>query len=31
MGGFAWVLGNADHDVTPNINQVTPKANQLHA
>jgi hypothetical protein len=31
MGGFAWVLGNAEHDVTPNINRVTPKANQLHA
>ena len=31
MGGFAWVLGNADHDVAPNINRVTPRANQLHA
>ena len=31
MGGFAWVLGNADHDVAPNINQVTPNANQLNA
>ena len=31
MGGFAWVLGNANHDVKPNIDQVTPKANQLHA
>jgi uncharacterized protein len=31
MGGFAWVLGNVDCDVTPNINSVAPKANLLHA
>ena len=31
MGGVAWVLGNADQDVTPNIDRVTPKANQLSA
>ncbi len=31
MGGFAWILGNVQYDVTPNIDRVTPKANQLHA
>lgn len=29
MGGIAWALGNVDADVTPNITQVTPKANEL--
>lgn len=30
LGGFSWVMGNVDADVTPNIDQVTPEANQLH-
>ena len=30
LGGFSWVLGDADADVTPNMAQVTPKADQLH-
>ncbi len=29
LGGIAWALRNIDADVTPNIDQVTPKANQL--
>ena len=29
LGGIAWALGNAEADVTPNIAQVTPGANQL--
>jgi len=29
LGGFAWVLGMADADVTPNIDQVTPGASHL--
>jgi type 1 glutamine amidotransferase len=29
LGGLAWVLGNVDADVTPNITQVTPQADQL--
>ena len=29
LGGIAWALRNVDADVTPNIDQVTPKANQL--
>jgi len=29
LGGFAWVLRNAEADVTPNIRQVTPGANTL--
>lgn len=29
IGGFAWVAGARDADVTPNIAQVAPKANQL--
>ncbi|NLX96162.1 MAG: ThuA domain-containing protein [Rhodopirellula sp.] len=29
-GGFSWVMGNADADITPNIDRVTPKADQLH-
>jgi type 1 glutamine amidotransferase len=29
MGGFDWAMGNVDADVTPNIDQVTPKANEL--
>ncbi|MFZ5829603.1 MAG: ThuA domain-containing protein [Planctomycetota bacterium] len=29
LGGVAWCLGNAEADVTPNIEKVAPKANQL--
>jgi uncharacterized protein len=29
MGGLGWALGNADADVTPNIEKVTPRANDL--
>ena len=29
LGGFAWVMGNTDYDVRPNIDEVTPHANQL--
>lgn len=29
MGGLAWTLGNAQADVKPNLDQVTPQANQL--
>jgi type 1 glutamine amidotransferase len=29
MGGLAWALGNVDADITPNIAEVTPQANQL--
>jgi uncharacterized protein len=29
LGGIAWTLRNVDADVTPNIEKVTPKANQL--
>jgi uncharacterized protein len=29
LGGLSWVLKNVDADVTPNIDQVTPKANQM--
>jgi uncharacterized protein len=29
LGGIAWTLGNAEADVTPNIAQVTPGANEL--
>jgi uncharacterized protein len=29
LGGLAWSLGNVNADVTPNIKQVTPQANQL--
>ncbi len=29
LGGFAWAMGNVNTDVTPNIDKVTPKANQL--
>ena len=29
LGGFAWTLGNVEADVTPNIDKVTPQANQL--
>jgi uncharacterized protein len=29
LGGIAWALGNVDADVTPNIAQVTPGANEL--
>ena len=29
LGGIAWALRNAEADVTPNIAQVTPGANEL--
>lgn len=29
MGGITWAAGMADADVTPNINQVTPNANEF--
>ena len=29
LGGLAWALGNVDADVTPNVQQATPKASQL--
>jgi type 1 glutamine amidotransferase len=29
LGGMAWALGNIDADITPNIDTVTPAANQL--
>ncbi len=29
LGGIAWTLGRLDHDIKPNIDQVTPLANQL--
>jgi len=29
LGGFAWALKNVDYDVKPNVDQVTPGANQL--
>ncbi len=29
LGGIAWTMGNVEADVTPNIDRVTPKANQL--
>jgi type 1 glutamine amidotransferase len=29
LGGFAWAMGDKQFDVKPNIEQVTPKANQL--
>jgi uncharacterized protein len=29
LGGIAWAMGNAKADVTPNIDKVTPQANQL--
>ncbi|MGQ9820463.1 MAG: ThuA domain-containing protein [Thermogutta sp.] len=29
VGGFAWVLGESDFDPVPNIDRVTPGANQL--
>jgi uncharacterized protein len=29
LGGMAWSMGNVDADVTPNIERVTPQANQL--
>ena len=28
LGGFDWALGNASADVKPNIDKVTPQANQ---
>ena len=29
MGGFEWAMGDVDADLTPNLDKVTPKANQL--
>jgi len=29
LGGIAWALGNVEADVTPNVREATPKANQL--
>ena len=29
LGGLAWTMRNVDADVTPNIAQVTPGANEL--
>lgn len=29
LGGMAWVMGNVEADVTPNVDKVTPRANQL--
>jgi hypothetical protein len=29
LGGIAWVLGNVEADIRPNIRQVTPKADDL--
>ncbi|HJT76368.1 MAG TPA: ThuA domain-containing protein [Gemmataceae bacterium] len=29
LGGLAWAFGNVDADTTPNIEKVTPKANDL--
>jgi hypothetical protein len=29
LGGIAWALGNAEADIPPNIQQVTPQADQL--
>jgi hypothetical protein len=31
LGGMAWALGNVSADVTPNLDQATPKANELPA
>jgi uncharacterized protein len=31
LGGIGWALRNVDADVTPNIAQVTPKANDIPA
>ncbi len=30
VGGLNWAVGNVEADVTPNIDKVTPEANQLH-
>jgi hypothetical protein len=29
LGGFAWVLGEKDADITPNIAQAAPHASEL--
>jgi type 1 glutamine amidotransferase len=29
LGGLSWALKRVDADVTPNIDRVTPRANQL--
>jgi hypothetical protein len=28
-GGLSWSLGNVDADIAPNLEQVTPKAEEL--
>ena len=30
LGGIAWALGDVDADLSPNVDQVAPKAEQLH-
>jgi uncharacterized protein len=30
LGGMAWILGNTEFDATPNIDEVTPHARELH-
>jgi len=30
LGGLAWAMGNVAADVTPNVERVTPLANQRH-
>ena len=30
LGGLAWALGNVDVDVTPNVDEVTPRASVLN-
>jgi hypothetical protein len=29
LGGFAWALGNVPAEAEPNLDRVTPRANQL--
>ena len=31
LGGLSWALGDVDADVTPNVSQVTPQANEVGA
>ncbi len=30
LGGIAWALGNVEAEITPNLEEVTPHAGQLH-
>lgn len=30
LGGITWALGNVEADISPNLDQATPKAEQLH-